>query len=160
MTWSELLRAALALVHVGVGAVWLGAMAYSLLVVQPRAERLLGDPLRYEEFAATVAAGARWPVLGMAATLAASGAGLVAVSLATRPSPGQLWVTLVLAKGVLLLVVVAVFWHVSWRLWPRRLFAVESELPGLKRQFRLVALVMLALVAADLTLGVLADSIG
>jgi hypothetical protein len=78
------IEAILAIIHVATAAVWVGAMAYSLTVVQPRAERLLGE--RYEAFAAELAAGARWKVLGLAAVLGASGAGLVAVELA-GPAP-------------------------------------------------------------------------
>ena len=70
-----------------------------------------------------MAAGARWKVLGMAVAMAGSGAGLVAVRLVEAPGAG--WVTVVVAKGLLLLGVVAIFWYVSWRLWPQRLFALR-----------------------------------
>ncbi|HEY0640678.1 MAG TPA: hypothetical protein VGD67_23865 [Pseudonocardiaceae bacterium] len=153
-----MLRALLAIVHVGTGAVWLGAMAYSLVVVQPRAERLLGTD-RYEEFAATVAAGARWKVLAMAGALAASGLGLVAVRLVEAADTRPAWVALVLVKGALLLAVVAVFWYVSWRLWPRRLFALDEELPAVKRRFTAAAFTLGGLVGANLVLGVLADQL-
>ena len=49
--------------HVLVAAAWFGAMAYSLAVVQPRAVRFLADERRSEDFAATLASGARYSVL-------------------------------------------------------------------------------------------------
>ena len=144
------------LVHAGVAAVWLGAMAYSLLVVQPRAERFLGDPQEYEQFAATIAAGARWKVLAMMAALAVSGAGLAWAAIAEDGSPSPGWATLVAVKVALLAASLALFWYVSWRLWPRRLFALPEELPAVKRRFTVVALALTATVAANFALGVLA----
>jgi hypothetical protein len=151
-----LLRFVLVLTHAGVAAVWLGAMAYSLAVVQPRAARLLG-PERYEQFAAVVADGARWAVLGMCGVLAATGFGLVAVALAAgHPGPG--WLALATAKTVVLCAALTVFAHVSWRLWPRRVFALPRELPALHRAFRRAALTLVALVGAELVLGVAAST--
>jgi hypothetical protein len=144
----------LAVTHVVVAASWLGAMGYSLGVVQPRAERLLGDE-RYEELASVLAHGARWAVLAMAAVLAATGGGLAAVAASADGAPGW-WLGLVLAKAALLAAAVAVFAHVSWRLWPRRIFALPGELPRLRHLFRVAAYTMVALVAANTVLGVAA----
>ena len=143
------------IVHLGTAAVWVGAMAYSLTVVQPRAERLLGD--RYEAFAAELAAGARWKVLGMAAVLGGSGAGLVIAELAGEPDPSAAWAALVVAKGVLLLAAVALFAYVSWRLWPARVFALPDELGAVRERFRTAALGLTALVSLGLVLGAIAD---
>ena len=154
------LEAALAAIHVAVAAVWLGAMVYSLAVVQPRAARVLGSAERYEELAAELAAGARWKVLAMCATLGASGGGLVAVELAEADDPSAAWVALVAAKGGLLAVAVALFAHVSWRLWPARLFAPPAELAAVQRHFRRVAVALTAVVAAALVLGSVADAVG
>lgn len=140
------MTAVLVLVHVGVAAGWLGAMAYSLLVVQPRAERFAGDD--YEQLAATLAAGARWKVVAMMAALVLSGAGLVAVA---DPEP-----VVVVVKSALLGVSLALFWYVSWRLWPRRLFALPEELPSIRRRFRLVAYGLAASVGLNFAIGVLA----
>jgi hypothetical protein len=117
-------------VHLLAGAVWLGAMAYSLAVVQPRAQRFIEDERRREAFAAELAAGARRPVLGVIALLAASGAVLVALEAGDGTGSG--WWLLVGAKVALLAAATALFWHVSWRLWPRRLFATPEELPALR----------------------------
>ena len=45
-TAAQLAEAALAVAHVWLAAAWFGAMSYSLFVVQPRAERLLGSALK------------------------------------------------------------------------------------------------------------------
>src|SRR5215470_16985550 len=131
-------------------------MAYSLLVVQPRTERFLGDPQRYEELAAMLAAGARWKVLGMMAALGVTGAGLVWLAATAEPAPSAWWITLVATKSMLLAASLVLFWFVSWRLWPRRLFALPDELPAIRRRFRLVAVALTATVAANFALGVLA----
>jgi hypothetical protein len=149
------MTALLMLAHAGIAAIWLGAMVYSLLVVQPRAERFLGDPRRYEEFAATLAAGARWKVLGVMAALGLTGAGLVWLVVTGEPAPSAWWIILVVAKSALLAASVVLFWFVSWRLWPRRLFALPDELPAIRRRFRLVAVALTATVAANFALGVL-----
>lgn len=127
------------LIHAGVGALWLGAMAYSLFVVQPR--------LRDEDTQRQLAHGNRWPVTGMIALLWLSGALLVALH------PGR-W-PFMAAKALLLAGASALFWWVSWRAWPRRVFALPEELPALQRRFRLVALLMFGLVGAAYALGVI-----
>ena len=43
----------------------------------------------------------------------------------------------------------------SWRAWPRRVFALPDELPGLQRGFRSAAVTMLALVGAAFVLSYL-----
>jgi len=52
-------RFVLLVVHVLVGAVWLGAMVYSLAAVQRRVRQFFGDAVRAEEVAVFLAAGAR-----------------------------------------------------------------------------------------------------
>jgi hypothetical protein len=58
---------------------------------------------------------------------------------------------------VLLLVALAIFAWVSWRLWPRRIFALPEELPAVLRAFRVAATTLLSLVAIQFVLGVLAS---
>lgn len=136
--------------HMLVAAAWFGAMAYSLAVVQPRAVRFLADERRSEDFAAVLAAGARYSVLVLVAVLALSGAGLVAVG--ADDGRSNAWWALVAAKGVLLAISLAVFAYVSWRLWPARLFAGPRELPAIRARFRLAAYTLTGLVAAALVL--------
>jgi Flp pilus assembly protein TadB len=146
----------LSLAHVGTGALWLGSMAYSLFVVQPRLARLLRDPQRVEDVYRELAAGNRWRVAGLIGVLGASGLGLVGV--ATGRS--GLWWAVVAAKGLLWTAAAVVFWWVSWRGWPRRVFALPAELPALQRRFRAVALTLLGLVGTAFTLGVALRSVG
>jgi putative copper export protein len=155
----DVLAAGLAVIHAVVAAVWLGAMLYSLLVVQPRAGEFFGTPERYEPFAVVLAAGARWKVIGMVATLAVSGGGLVAVEIARAENPSTLWIALVVAKGVLLLAAFALFAHVSWRLWPARIFTPDAELAGVQTRFRTVALTLTGLVSVAFGLGSIAGSL-
>ena len=132
-------------------------MAYSLVVVQPRAARFFraGSEER-ERFAVELAAGARRPVLAAIAVLAASGAGLV---LAEDGGRGAGWWALVGAKAVALAVAAALFAHVSWRLWPARLFATPDELPGLRKQFGRAAMALTALVTLGFVLGAAAATL-
>jgi hypothetical protein len=142
----------LALIHTGIGAVWLGSMVYSLGVVQPRIGRLFDSPARAEDVYRELAAGNRWRVVAMIVFLGLSGAAL-AFSGGDRSTT---WWALVAAKAALLLAAAALFWWVSWRGWPARVFALPAELPGLQSRFRRVALLMTGLVGLAFTLGVLA----
>ena len=150
-------RFLLLLAHVVVGAVWLGAMTYSLAVVQRRLRRFFGDPARTEEVAVALAAGARWKVIGMMAALAVTGGALVAVQ-GWEHSAG--WQLAIVAKLALLAVAAAVFAWVSWRLWPARIFALPHEIAGWQRRFDIVGGVLVSLVAAEFVLGVAAHVIG
>jgi hypothetical protein len=145
----------LALVHAGTGAAWVGSMAYSLFVVQPRIARVLPAGTT-EEVYRELAAGNRWRVVGLIATLALSGTGLAAVPPGGATHTGW-WTPLVVAKVVLLVAASALFWWVSWRGWPRRIFALPAELPDLQRRFRAVAVAMCGLVGAAFALGVIAS---
>src|ERR671915_582869 len=118
-------------------------MVYSLGIVQPRSARFLGDERRSEDYAATLASGARRPVLAMIALLLLSGVALLAPAASEDRSDG--WWALMAAKGVLLLAAAFVFWRVSWRLWPARVVALAQELPPLRRRFRHAAMALTAL---------------
>jgi hypothetical protein len=140
------------LVHVGVATLWFGSMAYSLFVVQPRLARALADPWRTEEVYRELAAGNRWRVVGLIGVLALSGAGLALV----HDGRSAAWWAAVAAKAVLLVGASALFWWVSWRGWPRRVFALPAEIPAEQARFRRVALVMAGLVGVAFVLGVVA----
>ncbi|MGH8908570.1 MAG: hypothetical protein ACRD0K_19250 [Egibacteraceae bacterium] len=149
----QLVEFGLVAVHAAASGIWLGAMAYSLLVVQPRAEAAL-DAQEYEQLAVRLAAGARWKVLSLCALIGGSGLGLTVIALPGRHADASpLWWGVLAAKTALLLAAVGVFAYVSWVLWPRRLFAGPAELPALRRQFRRVALMLLGLVGGNFVLG-------
>lgn len=143
MLWLGLLG-----VHVAVAAMWMGAMGYSLFVVQPKLIRIVGDDiLRLEDAYRELAHGNRWRVVALIATLWATGIGLVLLR------PGD-W-ALVAVKAAALAGASGLFWWVSWRAWPRRVFALPEELPRLQQSFRRVALAMFCLVALGFAAGVL-----
>lgn len=127
---------------------WVGAMGYSLFVVQPKLIRIVGgDVVRLEDAYRELAHGNRWRVVALIATLWATGIGLVLLR------PGD-W-ALVAVKAAALAGASALFWWVSWRAWPQRVFALPEELPRLQRNFRRVALAMFSLVALGFAAGVL-----
>jgi len=135
----------LVLIHAGVAALWLGSMAYSLFVVQPKLSRIAGgDPVKVEEMHRELAQGNRWPVVGLIATLWVTGAFLTE----------KLSFAVLLKIGALLAATI-LFWWVSWRAWPRRIFALPEELPALQRRFRGVAMAMFGLVGLAFVIGML-----
>jgi uncharacterized membrane protein len=149
-------------VHVGTTAAWLGGMLYSITVVQPKLVRFFADPSEREDFATVLAAGARWTVLGLAALLALSGAGLTAIELDEAESTSDAWAALVVLKAGLLAAAVALFVYVSWRLWPQRLLAHMSgstELARIQARFRWIAVALTALIAAGFVAGVIAEAV-
>jgi hypothetical protein len=124
--------------HLGLAAVWLGSMLYSLVVVQPRVERFFPDPERREEFLLALAHGNRRPVVALIAALLLTDLAV----LITRPE-GRLGYGIALVPYLL---AGALFVHVSWRHWPARVFALPEELPGFQRRLRRLAWTMLGLV--------------
>jgi Flp pilus assembly protein TadB len=148
------MRFLLLLAHTGTGALWLGSMTYSLFVVQPRLARVLRDPARVEDVYRELAAGNRWRVVGLIGVLGVSGAGLLAIA----PGRTGLWWAAIVAKAVLWLIAAGLFWWVSWRGWPRRVFALPEELPVLQHRFRVVALALLVVVGTAFVLGVAVHS--
>jgi uncharacterized membrane protein len=142
------LYAALVVVHAGLAAVWLGGMAYSLTVVQPKVARFFGnDDDRHEEFVALIAQGNRWKVVALILALGGTGIALWAMDEYDN-APAQL------TKASLLVAATVIFWYVSWRHWPRRVFALPAERPALRRQLRVLATTMTVLVGAAFVIGV------
>jgi uncharacterized membrane protein len=145
---ARVIYAALVVVHVGLATVWLGGMAYSLTVVQPKVARFFaGDDDRHEEFVALIAQGNRWKVIALIAALAGTGVVLWAMDDFDH-------VAAQLVKAGLLAIATAIFWYVSWRHWPRRVFALPEERPAMRRQLRMLASTMTVLVGAAFVIGV------
>lgn len=147
-------KLALSIIHVLVGAAWFGAMFYSLTVLHPRAALFFKDNERFEAFIASVSDGARWKVLGACLLVAASGLGLVFINWPSSTS--SLWLLLVGLKLALFLLALILFCYTSWWLWPGRIFAVPEDIPTFQRKFRLIAQSLIVLVGLNLTLGVAA----
>jgi uncharacterized membrane protein len=142
-------------IHIVGGGVWIGAMVFSVFILHPRAERFFASSAEFEDFIFSVVHGARYKVLAGVAAIAASG---VALAL-THAGAGQPWILLVAAKVVLLLVSLALFLHVTFTLWPRRVFAREDELPAVRRRFWWIGVVMIVCNTANMGLGVLARAL-
>lgn len=139
----------IAIIHAGLAAAWVGGMAYSLFVVQPKLKRYFGaDHAGREALIAVIASGNRWKVVGLIGAIAASGGGLLAID------HQHWWIHAI--KAVLLLAATAIFGYVSWRHWPQRVFATAAELPRLQRRLIALATAMLALAGTAFALGVLA----
>jgi hypothetical protein len=149
--WHDrLVTAFIAIVHAGLAAAWVGGMAYSLFVVQPKLKKFFAAAEDDREaLTAVIAAGNRWKVLGLIAVIAASG--LVLLALDNR----HWWLHSI--KAALLLIATSIFWYVSWRHWPRRVFATAAERPRLQRQLLTLATIMLTLAGTAFALGVAAD---
>ncbi|GAA0571309.1 hypothetical protein HPO96_32755 [Kribbella sandramycini] len=143
------MSAVLAIVHAGLAAAWVGGMAYSLFVVQPKLKRYFGaDHAGREALTTVIAAGNRYKVLGLIAAIALTGGVLLLLDSAHWP--------LHAVKALLLLAATGSFWYVSWKHWPRRVFATAAELPSLQRRLITLAATMLALTGSAFALGVLA----
>lgn len=138
-----------ALLHAGLAAAWVGGMAYSLFVVQPKLRRFFGpDEESREALTAVIASGNRWKVLGLITVIAVTG-------LILLWSDDTRW-GLHAVKAALLVGATAIFWFVSWRHWPRRIFATADERPRLQRQLLVLATTMLGLAGTAFALGVAA----
>lgn len=131
-----------ALAYLGLIALWLGAMAYSLGVVQPKVARFFPDQRQREEFLTVLAHGNRWRVMALLAALTVTAAAVLV------NSPGRAVAAGYAAALALHLVAAGVFAHVSWRHWPARVFALPQELPGYHRRLRVLAWTMLGLVGS------------
>jgi Flp pilus assembly protein TadB len=143
------MTALVAIIHAGLAAAWVGGMAYSLFVVQPKLKKYFGpDQEGRETLTAVIASGNRWKVVGLIAAIALSGLALLLLN------HEHWWVHAV--KGLLLLCATGIFWYVSWRHWPRRVFATPAELPALQRRLIVLATTMLALTGLAFALGVVA----
>jgi uncharacterized membrane protein len=129
----------LAVVHLTVAAAWAGSMAYSLVVVQPTVAAFFTDDARREDFLTVLAQGNRWRVVGLVAVLLVSGIGVVL----TAPTAAVLGFTVAVGLDA---VAALAFVEVSWRHWPRRVFALPEEVPGYQRALRVRARAMLVLV--------------
>jgi putative copper export protein len=146
------MTAIVAIIHAGLAAAWVGGMAYSLFVVQPKLKKYFGpDEEGREMLTAVIASGNRWKVIGLIAVIALTGGVLLLID-------HDHWCIHAI-KAALLLTASGIFWYVSWRHWPRRVFATAAERPKLQRQLIVLASTMLGLAGAAFALGVLATHV-
>ena len=148
----EPMTALVAILHAGLAAAWVGGMAYSLFVVQPKLAKFYArDAGSREALTMVIASGNRWKVVGLIAAIATTGIALLALT------TDHWWIHA--TKAALLIAATAIFWHVSWHHWPHRVFATSTEVPAYQRRLKLLATTMLTLTATAFTLGVLATHI-
>jgi uncharacterized membrane protein len=133
---------ALLVLHLTLAAIWMGAMGYSLTVVQPKVDRFFPDEEKREEFLLLLAHGNRWKVVALIAALMLTG-----VALAFDVSA---WYTI---SVVLYGIAAVIFWYVSWRHWPARIFAVVEELAAYRRRLRILASCMTLLAGSAFVFG-------
>ena len=153
MVASELLRAALMLLHALAAAAWFGSIFYGVFVLYSRVSRHFDTIAERERLLMALSHGARWHMIAAMSLVGLSGFGLF---LMPKNDVTNLWLTLAGMKVVLMLASAILFWRVSWHWWPARLFALETELPAIHRRFRLGAACVLMLVGVNFALGVLA----
>ena len=143
------MTAVVAIIHAGLAAAWVGGMAYSLFVVQPKVKRYFGpDHEGRETLTAVIASGNRWRVVALIAAIAVTGGVLLLLE------HDHWWIHAI--KAVLLIGASGIFWYVSWRHWPQRVFATSAELPALQRRLIVLATTMLGLTGLAFALGVVA----
>ena len=155
MVASELLRAALMLLHALAAAAWFGSIFYGVFVLYSRVSRHFDTIAERERLLMALSHGARWHMIAAMSLVGLSGFGLFLMPKNDVTNP---CLTLAGIKAALMLASAILFWRVSWHWWPARLFALEAELPAIHRRFRLAAGCMLVLVGLSFALAVLAAS--
>src|SRR5687767_11140503 len=145
----DLVYTALLLLHTLAGAAWFGASFYYLFVLYPRLTNHFDKVVERERLMLSLAQGARWQVVAAITLIGGSGIALALLRGEVTPN----WLALIAGKGVLLGTSAFLFWRVSWHWWPARLFALEPELPGIHRRFRIGAAAMLVLLGLNAVAG-------
>lgn len=148
--------AAIAGIHSIGGGVWIGAVAFNLFVLTPRARAYFAEDGAHEDFVFTVVHGLRWPVF--AGAVAVVGTGLFRWW-QLHATASAAWSALMLAKIACATVSVSLFLYVTARLWPQRVFAKDTELPTIRRAFFVVGVAIVAANLGAAALGVWAEAL-
>lgn len=135
------------------GGVWIGAVAFNLFVLTPRARAWFRESGEHEDFVFTVVQGLRWPVL--VGALAVVGTGLWRWR-AQAPNGSETWAALMGTKIACAVISLGLFAWVTLRLWPQRTFATPAELPEIRRHFFAIGVAIVASNTIAAALGVLA----
>ena len=151
-----LVEGALLGVHVLGGGVWIGAMVFSVFILQPRADKFFRREADFEDFIFSVVHGARWKVFSGIVAILLSGIGLAVWPGHAIVVESPLWMGLFAGKVAAFVLAAGLFMYVSWVLWPRRTFATAEELPHIKRHFFRVGAVMVIANALNMLLGITA----
>lgn len=154
--WHASGTALVAAVHGLGGGIWIGAVAFNLFVLTPRARAWFRKEGEHEDFVFSIVHGLRWPVLAGALSVVGTGIWRWRGAIEQMPAP---WATLMVAKLACAVTTLALFAWVTLRLWPRRAFATEEELPGIRRLFFRVGVGIVASNTLAAALGVLAGEL-
>jgi hypothetical protein len=152
-----MITAALEAVHTAALASWFGCMCYSVMFVQRHPMRAR-EPAVWEVFVTEMVHGVRWVVMGTMAVIFPSWVAIIALRIADQGAD-PLWLSLVVAKSVLLVAVVLLFVYVSYHLWPLRIFALPDELPPIDRQFMNASQGLVLTLGGALAIGVFASHV-
>lgn len=150
-------RFVLHLLHVWTWALYCGSITYIYFRLFPDMRRWLASDDRFEEFSLVTGDKLRWWIFGAVVAAGVTGGGLVL--LRSHADPGSLWWALVALKAALFVVTLAVYGHVSYIMWPRRVFVSVAERPAEQRRFFRVALILMACLVGQLVLGALAHAV-
>ena len=149
MEWIELI---VRVVHAVVGAVWLGSIYFSLMVLHRQSPELFDTLQEFEEYVTGLSDGNRWRVMSAVGTTGVTG--LILMALSTENLGDPLWLAIMGVKIAALLATFGVFCYVSWRLWPERVFAVGDEIPALQRKGTILRATMFTFVSLSFILGI------
>jgi hypothetical protein len=152
-------RALLQAVHVGAWALCYGAITYTYYRLNGQMRCFVRSDDEYEGFAAATANGLHWWILGTTALAGATGVTL-AIWTPAPPAPDIVVLPILLGvKTVFLFALIAVQFHVSRVMWPRRARAPRNTWPSERRRFFWVAYLMGFLLIAQLVLGALVRAV-
>ena len=142
----------LAVIHVGASIQFLGSMIYSVFVARPAAEKFFADdPHTLNMFQITLAHGGRPKVGATLLVLLLSGVGLLVVDNDLDTTE-----TIFMAiKSIGFVAIVMAFWYMSFKLWPRRVFAVPDDMPAIMQRFVVSVIVTFSAAWAGVILGVI-----
>jgi hypothetical protein len=143
------------LAHVLVGAGWLGATWFSLVVLHRRGPECFERDADFEQFITMLSDGNRRRIVGALVASVVTG-GLLAWLVARGAD--RAWWALVAAKVVFAAGSGAIIYVVSWRLWPARVFALAHELQALRAAQTRLRICAVALLGASCALGILAQA--
>ncbi len=138
------------------GGVWIGAVAFNLFVLTPRAHAWFADPGAHEDFVFNVVHGLRWPVLLGALAVVGTGAWRWYALAPTASGP---WSWLMAGKLLCTCASLSIFGWVTLRLWPSRAFATTDELPSVRRRFHALGIGIVGANTLAAALGVLAGQL-
>ncbi|QUQ72502.1 hypothetical protein [Kutzneria sp. CA-103260] len=146
-------------IHTMALAGWFGTQIYSVLLVQ-RHPAQDEDPEYFEDFAARLANGSRYTLLGVIAAMIPTWVVIIALRAASGADLGVAWVWLVVVKSLAMLVAIGLFAYLSWHVWPLRIFALRDELPAVRRRFYGLSVGILCGTGLALGVGIVEQSVG